>query len=116
MEIRKGSGVIRAIVENMFKGKCKLEWLSKRQRTAVIKQWEARSASRNLYFYLCTSTTNRVRIYCDFRDEMIKSKSLDILAFDALAVLMKEVDKEMKWRACYPFTPTGIYRFKHIRL
>lgn len=105
-----------AVMDSILKGKVKLEFASKRQREAIIRQWEARSCSRNLYYYLFSSTTNRVKAYCEFRDGLIKAKNLNILAFDALAVLLKEADKEMKWRACYPVVPDSIYRFKHIRL
>ena len=105
-----------AAMDNILKSEVKLEFASKRQREAIIRQWEARSCSHNLYYYLFTSTTNRVRAYCEFRDNLIKAKNLNILAFDALAVLLKEADKEMKWRACYTVVPGSIYNFKYIRL
>lgn len=105
-----------AAMENVYNGTACLDYLSKKQISAVVHQWEARKASKHLYFYLSLSTTNRVRSYRELRDRVIKAKTIDHHIFDLLAASLEKVEKEMKWRACYPVLPDSIYRHKHIRL
>lgn len=103
-------------LDNFSRGIMKMEYLSKRQRGIIINQWEARRASKFLYFYLRTSTTTRIEKYYAFKEKMIKTKAMDALALNSLGALLKEVEKEMKWRAMYPRTIGSIFLFKYIRL
>ena len=103
-------------LDNFARGTMKYEYLSKRQRKVIINQWEARRASRHLYFYLHTCTTTRIENYHTLKEAMIKTKDKYVFNLDALGKLLKEVEKEMKWRAVYPRTPDSIFLFKHIRL